>query len=88
MLAVLAKCGGSPRNVAKVTAYVVGLSNWKRFDRAFAAAFGQIRPARVVVPVPELHYGYAVEVEALAVGLDVPHASVCRPLAEISAKDV
>jgi enamine deaminase RidA (YjgF/YER057c/UK114 family) len=27
---------------------------------------GAARPARAVVPVPELHYGFKVEVEAVA----------------------
>ena len=28
---------------------------------------GQARPARAVVPVPALHYGYLVEIDAVAV---------------------
>lgn len=31
---------------------------------------GPIRPARTVVPLPELHFGYLVEVDAIAVGLE------------------
>ena len=33
----------------------------------YAAAFGDARPARSVVPIPELHHGYLVEIDAIAV---------------------
>ena len=50
----------------RVTAYVVGIENWPVFDRIYAELFGEARPARAVVPVPELHHGYLVEIEAVA----------------------
>lgn len=55
-----------PARVIKVTAYIVGADRWQEFDRLFAQFFGEHRPARTVLPVAELHYGYLVEVEALA----------------------
>ena len=36
-------------------------------DWVYAEVFGPHRPARAVVPVPELHHGYLVEIEAVAV---------------------
>ena len=72
LLAILSEAGSGPQAVLKVTAYVVGVENWPTFDRAFAAAFGASRPARAVVPVPELHHGYLVEVEATAARIG-PH---------------
>jgi enamine deaminase RidA (YjgF/YER057c/UK114 family) len=35
-------------------------------NRLFAEYFGDGRPARTVVPVPNLHFGYLVEIEAVA----------------------
>lgn len=67
VLAILNEAGSGPQAVLKVTSYVVGIENWPTFDRVFAAAFGESRPARAVVPVPKLHHGYLVEVEATAV---------------------
>jgi enamine deaminase RidA (YjgF/YER057c/UK114 family) len=58
--------GGSPASVAKVTAYIVGVENWPVFNTVYAEAMGDARPARAVVPVPELHHGCLVEVEAIA----------------------
>ena len=51
----------------RVTAYIVGLENWPVFDRIYAELIGTVKPARTVVPVPELHHGYRVEIEAVAI---------------------
>jgi 2-iminobutanoate/2-iminopropanoate deaminase len=67
MLAVLEAAGGTPADLVRVTAYIVGVSNWPRFNQVYAARLGNARPARTVVPVPELHYGYRIEVDAIAV---------------------
>ncbi|WP_105404677.1 MULTISPECIES: RidA family protein [Neorhizobium] len=67
MLAVLVAAGGTPADIVRVTAYIVGVTHWPRFNQVYAARMGDARPARTVVPVPELHYGYLVEVDAIAV---------------------
>lgn len=41
-----------------------GAELWPRFN---SEMMGESRPARTVVPVPELHYGYLVEIDAVAV---------------------
>jgi 2-iminobutanoate/2-iminopropanoate deaminase len=68
LLAVLAEAGCGPDRILRVTAYIVGVANWPDFDRVYAEMLGAARPARTVVPVPELHHGYLVEVEAVAAG--------------------
>lgn len=65
-MAVLDAAGARRQDVLKVTAYIVGVENWPLFNRAFAAAFGDHRPSRSVVPVPELHHGYLVEIDGVA----------------------
>lgn len=67
LLAILEAAGSSRDQVVRVTAYLVGVENWPLFNRIYAELFGDARPARTVVPVPELHYGYLVEVDAIAV---------------------
>lgn len=67
LLAILKTGGCGPQDVLKVTAYLVGAGNWPEFNRIYAEAFGEHKPARAVVPVPELHYGYLIEVEAVAI---------------------
>ena len=66
MLAVTRAAGSSAENLLKVTVYIVGVENWPRFNAVYAELLGDIRPARSVVPVPELHYGYLVEIDAIA----------------------
>jgi 2-iminobutanoate/2-iminopropanoate deaminase len=65
--AVLRAAGCERSDVAKVTVYVVGIEHWPAFDAQYAAFFGDVRPARAVVPVPELHHGFSVEVELTAI---------------------
>jgi len=67
MLEILRAAGSSPQQLVKVTAYIVGIANWPRFNAVYAAMLPDACPARSVVPVPELHYGYLVEVDAVAV---------------------
>jgi reactive intermediate/imine deaminase len=67
LLAILDAAGGTPADLVRVTAYIVGVANWPRFNQVYAARLGDSLPARTVVPVPELHYGYLVEVDAIAV---------------------
>lgn len=71
MLEILAAAGGRPERLARVTAYIVGVENWPRFNAVYAAILLTARPARTVVPVPELHHGFLVEVDAIALLDDV-----------------
>jgi 2-iminobutanoate/2-iminopropanoate deaminase len=67
MLAVLTAAGGTPQQLAKVTAYIVGVDNWPRFNAVYADLLPNTRPSRTVVPVPELHHGFLVEIDAVAI---------------------
>jgi len=66
LLAILNATGGTAQDLVKVTVYVAGVEHWPAFDGLYAAALGEHRPARAVVPVPELHHGYRIEIEAMA----------------------
>jgi 2-iminobutanoate/2-iminopropanoate deaminase len=66
VMRVLAAAGCTKEDLLKVTVYLVGVDNWPRFNAVYAGIMGEARPARAVVPVPELHYGYLVEIEAVA----------------------
>lgn len=66
LLAVLASAGLGAQNLLKVTAYIVGVAHWPEFNAVYAEVMGESRPARTVVPVPELHFGYLIEVDAIA----------------------
>jgi 2-iminobutanoate/2-iminopropanoate deaminase len=66
MLAIVKAAGSGPDRVLKVTAFIVGIENWPAFNAIYAELFGASKPARSVVPVPALHNGLLVEIEAIA----------------------
>jgi 2-iminobutanoate/2-iminopropanoate deaminase len=54
------------QHVLRTTVYVTDIEHWPRFNELYAARFGAHRPARTFVPVSTLHFGYAVELDAIA----------------------
>jgi enamine deaminase RidA (YjgF/YER057c/UK114 family) len=66
LLTILAAAGCGPADVVKLNAYIVGIDHWPGFNAVMARMFGDARPARAVIPVPELHHGWLVEVDAVA----------------------
>jgi 2-iminobutanoate/2-iminopropanoate deaminase len=68
--AVLREAGSEPGLVLKTTVYVSDIELWDRVNQIYAEFFGPHRPARAVVPTRELHYGYQVEIEAVAMVQD------------------
>jgi len=66
LLAIVRAGGSSPERILKVTVYVADIAHWPAFNRIYAEAMGEAKPARAVVPVPALNHGYLVEVEAVA----------------------
>ena len=67
VLSIVKAAGGSPEGILKITAYIVGVENWPILNRIYREVFGEARPARSVVPVPTLHHGYLIELDAVAV---------------------
>jgi reactive intermediate/imine deaminase len=65
--AVLTAHGVTVNNLVQVRVYVTNIDNWPAFNQIYAAWAGDAKPARAVVPVPQLHYGFLLEVEAVAV---------------------
>lgn len=71
--AVLRAAGSDLSRLLQVTVYVSDMELWGRFNAAYAKLMGDHRPARAVVPVNALHYGYHIEVQVIA-ALDEPAA--------------
>lgn len=63
--AALTAAGSSVARLVQVRVYVTDIGSWPAFNTIYAAWVGAHRPARAVVPVPELHYGFKIEVEAV-----------------------
>lgn len=64
----LAGAGSSIDKLLQVRVYVTDITAWPEFNAIYAQWAGDARPARAVVPVPQLHYGFKIEVEAVALG--------------------
>jgi reactive intermediate/imine deaminase len=65
--AALESVGSSVAQLVQVRVYVVDVENWASFNQIYARWAGDAKPARAVVPVPQLHYGFKIEVEAVGV---------------------
>lgn len=62
----LAAAGTDRTRLLSVTVYITDLAQWPAFDTLYAEWIGAHRPARAVAGVKDLHYGAAVEVQAIA----------------------
>ncbi len=63
--AILEAAGSGLDGLLQVTIYVSDMAHWGEVNEAYARVLGAHRPARAVVPVGELHHGYAVEIQAI-----------------------
>ncbi len=64
--AVLEAAGSSLNRVLKMTVYISDIELWGKVNEIYARALGEHRPARAVVPIKDLHYGFKIEIEAIA----------------------
>jgi 2-iminobutanoate/2-iminopropanoate deaminase len=64
--AALTAAGSDIAQLVQVRVYVTDIAHWPAFNQLYAAWAGDSRPARAVVPVPLLHHGFLIEIEAVA----------------------
>jgi 2-iminobutanoate/2-iminopropanoate deaminase len=64
--AALDGAGSAIERLVQVRVYVTDIATWPAFNAIYAKWIGASRPARTVVPVPLLHYGFKIEMEAVA----------------------
>ena len=63
---VLKEAGFSRKDIVMCRVYLSDIDAWDELNAVYGEWFGDHKPARVVVPVPALHYGALVEIEAVA----------------------
>ena len=66
VIAIVEAAGASRDRILRTTVYIADIAHWPAFNAIYAEMLGAHRPARTVVPVPQLHYGYLVEMDAIA----------------------
>lgn len=64
--AILQAAGSNLSRVLKMTVYVADISQWGAVNAVYARVLGDHKPARAIVPVKELHYGFLIEIDAIA----------------------
>lgn len=61
------KAAGSEKNkILRMTLYIPDIKLWERVDSVYKGFFDEHKPARSVVPTNELHFGFKIEIEAIA----------------------
>lgn len=65
--AIAVAAGSDLNHIIKTTVYVSDIDLWGRVNAVYAQFFGEHKPARAVVPVNPLHFGFQIEIEAIAV---------------------
>src|SRR5215213_2319024 len=63
---ILKAAGSDLSRVLKMTIYISDIELWGAVNSVYARILGDHKPARAVVPTKELHYGFLIEVEAVA----------------------
>lgn len=64
--AVLRSAGAELSQVIKTTVYLSDIADWDELDVLYGQFFGATRPSRSVVPTGPLHFGFRIEIEAIA----------------------
>lgn len=64
--ASLEAAGSSRDKLIQVRIYIVDMELWPEFNHLYSAWIGEHRPARIVAGVSCLHFGSALEIEAMA----------------------
>ena len=68
--AILKASNSDFSRVLKMTVYVADIELWSAVNEVYARVLGEHRPARAVIPTGKLHYGFLIEVEAVAAVYD------------------
>ncbi len=63
---ILSAAGSSLSRVVRTTVYITDIAYWPTVNTLYAQTFGEHRPARTMVPTGPLHYGFRIELDAVA----------------------
>ncbi|MGQ0642285.1 MAG: RidA family protein [Gemmatimonadaceae bacterium] len=64
--AILVAAGSGLERVLSMTIYVSDIEHWGEVNAVYTRVLGAHKPARAVVPVKDLHYGYVLEIQCVA----------------------
>ena len=64
--AILQAAGSDWNRVLKMTLYVADINLWAQVNKVYSTILGENRPARAIIPTGALHYGFLIEIDAVA----------------------
>lgn len=64
--AILVAAGSDLHYVLSMTIYVSDMADWPKVNAVYARIMGDHKPARAIVPVKDLHYGFGIEIQCVA----------------------
>src|SRR5689334_3350688 len=64
--AILKAAGSDWSKVLKMTLFVSDINLWSAVNDVYIKVLGENRPARAIIPCGPLHYGFLIEIEAVA----------------------
>ena len=65
--ALVVQEGGSRSDILRTTAYIAHMDDWGAVNEVYREFFGDHKPARTIAAVPEIHFGFLVEIDGIAV---------------------
>lgn len=63
---ILNEAGSGKDNIIKTTVYLTDISLWDNVNKAYNYFFRNHKPARAIVSVKEIHFGFKIAIEAIA----------------------
>ncbi|MGP4063267.1 RidA family protein [Halobacillus sp. H74] len=63
---IVEAAGSKKEQILRMTLYIPDVELWDRVDAVYKEFFGEYKPARTVVPTNKLHFGFKIEVDAIA----------------------
>jgi len=63
---ILKEAGSNKNKILKVVVYINDLDQWGSVDKSYSQFFEKHTPARTIIALPKLHFGFKVEVDVIA----------------------
>ncbi|MFD9628894.1 RidA family protein [Peribacillus muralis] len=63
---IIEAAGSKKEQILRMTLYIPDVELWDKVDAVYKGFFGDHKPARTVVPTNKLHFGFKIEIDAIA----------------------
>ncbi|MFC7060792.1 RidA family protein [Halobacillus seohaensis] len=63
---IVEAAGSKKEHILRINLYIPDVKLWDRVDEVYKEFFGEHKPARTVIPTNKLHFGFKIEIDAIA----------------------